>query len=176
MEASACGTAEVMWEPMVAFRLSALLYLVPLIFLLAKPHRFPMGFRLGKSPVSSNVSVIISEILQMCFIWKLKIQLHWIQWKFLTILGSMSSVGVGPGPLCFLKSRVNNTYHKSINIYQKSFGHLMFSSKHKVYGDADVIYLAELSAFPHYQKYQYLVSRVFTVNLPALSSHSICNI
>ena len=51
---SACGTAQPRVALIAAFRSSALLVLVSLIFLLTIPHRFLMGFRSGEFAGQSN--------------------------------------------------------------------------------------------------------------------------
>ncbi len=53
------------------------------------------------------------------------------------IWAAMSSVGVGP--LCFLKSTVNEA------IYQEIIEHFMLPSADKLYGDADFIFQQDLA-------------------------------
>ncbi len=54
------------------------------------------------------------------------------------VWGAMSSAGVGP--LCFLRSKVNNTA-----VYQEVLEHFMLPAADQLYGDADFIFQQDLA-------------------------------
>ncbi len=63
------------------------------------------------------------------------------------ILGAVTSAGVGVGPLCLIKSKVNAA------VYQEILEHFMLLSADKLYGDADFLFQQDFSTCPQCQNY-----------------------
>ncbi len=65
--------------------------------------------------------------------------------KSVMIWGAVTSAGVGP--LCFIKSKVNDA------VYQEILEHFMLPSADKFYGDADFLFQQDFSTFPQSQSH-----------------------
>ncbi len=84
--------------------------------------------------------------------------------KSVMIWAAMSSVGVGP--LCFIKSKVNES------VYQEILEHFMLPSADTLYGDADFLFPAGLKHLPTLPKP--LPSALLTMILLCLIGQPTC--